>query len=633
MGHEDSHLVSDICSGFRLTGWVRASNVMEPKLRAPTESAANLWRRRSDLNGQVWRQTVSTGCDRLDNELWEATVKDASSGWAMLLPASACAPADLLLSRRFAVVQGDRVRAVDDFSFNGLNDTLGNCEKVTTMSTVHTTALGLRLLRVAKARGVSLLGRCFDLKSAYRQLPIHLDDLPYAAVAVWCPEAQAVRILQMFSLPFGAGGSVPAFVRVALALWRVLCRSLSVPATLFFDDFTCMVLSPDAASAEASVHLLFRILGWRLAMDGTKAAPFSALFQSLGVVFCLHPGVDCSLSVTNTEARKAEVAAWCLEKLRAKCATPKECEQFASRVRWLAGQVFGRSASAALRVLLRAGRESRPFTARPLSAELAWAIRWILENIPKGKPRRWSLGTRKKLHLFTDGAVEGDTASIGGVLCDGWCQPLTWFGCQVPASVLGGWWSSGTDHPIIQCELLAAVVACHVWSDLLSAANVCLWVDNEVVRFGIINAFIRPPSAMHMLSRLLQAEVSADIGMWVCREHTVVNDKPAKKGTDFIGPKGEPQKDERDIIRSSPHNKIPLSACCHAGDKPSRGTDLPIKLARAFGAAPIRQDTLRGQRNLLACRTLEVAQQAHNRARPSATQVHRSSVLDLEAMD
>ena len=48
LGHADVHLVADVCSGFRLTGWLRASRVMEPKLTAPTESADNLWRRRVD---------------------------------------------------------------------------------------------------------------------------------------------------------------------------------------------------------------------------------------------------------------------------------------------------------------------------------------------------------------------------------------------------------------------------------------------------------------------------------------------------------------------------------------------------------------------------------------------------------
>ena len=530
LSHEDTKLVPDICSGFRLTGWLEPSGVMEPKITAPSQSASNLWRQRSDLNRQVWSQTKPTGSPELDEALWQATVKDASSGWAMLLPPSDGPPDDVLLSRRFGVVQGSKVRGVDDFSFNGLNETLGTCEKVTTMSTVHTTALGIRLLRIAKARGMKLLGRCFDLKSAYRQLPVHLEDLPYSAVTVWSPADRAVRVLQMFALPFGAGGSVPGFVRVSLGLWRVMCRLALVPATLFFDDYTCLVLESDAPSAEASVHLLFRILGWRLALEGDKAASFSQQFQSLGVLFCLHPGVDSCLSVTNTDSRKAEIAAWCLDKLRCGEASPKECEQFAGRVRWLSGQVFGRTSCSALRALLSAGRADRPYTARPLSHELAWAIRWILEHVPKGRPKVWSLNARRKLHLFTDGAFEQGVASIGGVLCDGWCQPLQYFGCQVPGVVTSQWLSMGCEHPIIQAELLAAAVSLQYWKDILQGSNTCVWVDNEVVRFGVINGSIRPESAMTILNSMLHLEAACDVNVWVCRvpSHSNPADGPSR---------------------------------------------------------------------------------------------------------
>ncbi|CAE7800914.1 unnamed protein product, partial [Symbiodinium sp. KB8] len=203
LGHEDVSLVEDICSGFRLTGWLPLSHVMEPKITAPSESAADLWRRRRDTNSSIWRQTQPGKGPEVDSALWQATLDDAEAGWALLLPQSDRPPDAVLLSRRFPVVQASGIRAIDDFSVNGLNSTLGTCEKVLTMSTVHTVSLALRLLRSAVTRGLKLLGRCFDLKKAYRQLPIHLDDLPYAAVSVWSTDDLCPRVLQMFSLPFG----------------------------------------------------------------------------------------------------------------------------------------------------------------------------------------------------------------------------------------------------------------------------------------------------------------------------------------------------------------------------------------------------------------------------------------------
>ena len=178
LGHEDVSLVDDISSGFRLTGWLPPSNVMEPKITAPSESAADLWRRRKDINSSVWRQTQPSKDPEVDSALWQATLDDAEAGWALLLPQSDRPPDEVLLSRRFPVVQASGIRAIDDFSFNGLNGTLGTCEKVLTMSTVHTVSLALRLLRSATTRSLKLLVRCFDLKKAYRQLPIHSRTLP-----------------------------------------------------------------------------------------------------------------------------------------------------------------------------------------------------------------------------------------------------------------------------------------------------------------------------------------------------------------------------------------------------------------------------------------------------------------------
>ncbi|OLP90348.1 hypothetical protein AK812_SmicGene28078 [Symbiodinium microadriaticum] len=204
--------------------------------------------------------------------------------------------------------------------------------------------------------------------------------------------------------------------------------------------------------------------------------------------------------------------------------------QFASRIRWLAEQVFGRSSAAALRTLLRAGRESRPYSPRPLSAELRAAIRWLLGSIPKASPRLWSLETKRKLHLFTDGAFEGGKASIGAVLCDSRCAPLAWFGGLVPDSVTSDWFSDGTEHPIIQAELAAVLAAFHVWKQVLLGTNVLLWIDNEVVRFGIINAHMHPPSAMALLSPLLALEESTKVSLWVCRvpSHSNPSDGPSR---------------------------------------------------------------------------------------------------------
>ncbi|CAE7036196.1 unnamed protein product [Symbiodinium sp. CCMP2456] len=216
------------------------------------------------------------------------------------------------------------------------------------------------------------------------------------------------------------------------------------------------------------------------------------------------------------------------------------------------------------------------------------------------------------VQIFPDAAYEKGQATFGIVLIDEF---------------------TSTRLVIGQAEVFAVVLARDALRKIIHGRRVIFFIDNEGAREILIKGASKSRTLLLLANLFFEMENVDQCISWLEREPTVVNDKTSKKETVYIGPKGEPPKDERDIIKCSPHNKMPFSACCNAGFKPSRGTDQPIKLARAFGAAPIRQDTLRSQRDLLASRALEVAQQAHERARSSATQVHHSSVLDLEAMD
>ena len=530
LGHADVHLVRDISSGFPLTGWLAPSNVMETKFSVPSVTVDSLWADREKLNAQAWNSTRSTGDADLDERLWQATLDDVAAGWATLDESPESPPSDCILSRRFGVVQGSRLRAIDDFSFSGLNSALGVCEKVTTMSTSHTVALILRLLSLCSNHRPTLKGRCYDLKSAYRQLPIHRDHLRFAAVCVFNPRTKRPAVLHMSALPFGAGASVSNFVRVSLGLWRVLTELALVPCTLFFDDFSSATWTEDCHNLDCTVNMLFRILGWRLATEGSKATPFQEAFQSLGVLFTLSPGADRALQVSNTEARKAEVSEWCVAVLTKGTCSSRDFRAFASRVRWLSGQVFGRSCGLALKVLLQEASLDPQHSARPLSPRARWAVSWILDHVPAAGPKRWDRAGRAKRHLFTDGCFENGVGRIGAVLCDGHCRPIAFMSSTVPTFVVSAWCADGTSHPIIQTELAAVAVAMHLWQPELFRSRTMLWIDNEVCRFALMKGHMFPESAEHMLRLCLEVEQSSDVQLWVCRvpSHSNPADAPSR---------------------------------------------------------------------------------------------------------
>lgn len=90
---------------------------------------------------------------------------------------------------------------------------------------------------VEHAEGVELRGRCLDLKSAYKQIPLHSADRAHAILSVFEPDSQQVRFFSSLVLRFGATGAVMSFNRVARALRNIMQRMLFLPVCNYFDDF------------------------------------------------------------------------------------------------------------------------------------------------------------------------------------------------------------------------------------------------------------------------------------------------------------------------------------------------------------------------------------------------------------
>ena len=112
------------------------------------------------------------------------TLDECKSGWAVLELGQRQAPVSCVLSRRFAVKQGDKIRPIDDLSVSLVNQTPGTEEKIVVHPASCTLALALHLQAIVNnlqpcARFRRLKGRTFDLKWAYKQLGVHLDDLRY----------------------------------------------------------------------------------------------------------------------------------------------------------------------------------------------------------------------------------------------------------------------------------------------------------------------------------------------------------------------------------------------------------------------------------------------------------------------
>ncbi|CAE7262843.1 URC1, partial [Symbiodinium sp. KB8] len=481
----DKSLPQDMRQGFKLTGWLPDTHTRPSKVVPPAMHRDEVWSQRQQNNSAIWSQCKSSGDEALDSALWQQTLEECEAGWAVLEPGHVQAPSGCVLGRRFAVKQGAKVRPIDDLSVSLVNSTLGVDEKVVVQPAASTISLALHLQRrclspTSRPRVPSgLRGRTFDLKWAFKQLGVCESDLLFTKVAVYNPDTGRPAVVALKALPFGATGSVHGFCRCSLALWHIAVSLLLLPLTVFFDDYTAVTLEQDCQSLTQSFLLLLKLLGWQAALTGTKATDFAESFVSLGIAYILPRTPGGFVRVCNTDSRKREVATTCLRALQSDSLSPAEALAFAGRL-------------------------------RQLTALVRDALNWILENIPKAEPRAFKVPATEAVQVFTDGSFEQGVGRLGGVLCrlDGTVSD--WFQATVPTDVVQAWSLEGTQHPILQCELLALCVAAAVWGKQLSDLPVTWWIDNDAARHCLIRLTLGSPEYQASATQqMLQVEVTA----------------------------------------------------------------------------------------------------------------------------
>ena len=124
----------------------------------------------------------------------------------------------------------------------------------------------------------SLLAKTYDLKAAYRQIPVRKDHLKYAYFSIYNHERDTVEIYRSRTLPFGATHSV--YLRLAKMLHFIACKGPKLLTTNFYDDFI-LASSPNLQdSAKNCLELVFMFTGWEYAIGmGRKPQPSPAYVQ------------------------------------------------------------------------------------------------------------------------------------------------------------------------------------------------------------------------------------------------------------------------------------------------------------------------------------------------------------------
>ena len=117
--------------------------------------------------------------------------------------------------------QPGKVRLIDDLSGSQVNGTVQTSESPKPQNLDFIGALLLQILQTGSFP--ELLGRTFDLKSAYKQMGIAPDSLQFAYVVVFNPIERRPEVFQLLAAPFGATRSVYSFLESNP--FGMVCRS------------------------------------------------------------------------------------------------------------------------------------------------------------------------------------------------------------------------------------------------------------------------------------------------------------------------------------------------------------------------------------------------------------------------
>ena len=536
LGYPDDTLVQDICKGFKLSGWLAKSKVFPPAFKRPEHDLDTAMKAAKGVNHAICKQVAEPGDFALNEEVWRQTEDEVAKGWTWF--DNSCDVRSKLLAKRFGLQQGEKVRLIDDCTIGGFNATCGSSERLRVHSVDEMAAyIAWCLTHLPSESMEEVVGKTYDLKNAYKQYGIASSDRDLLRLAVWNPEKGEVNFLSANALPFGAIGSVSAFLRVSMAVWFLGVRGLRLCWTSFFDDFTLLSKRLASNSAAIAAESLFEMLGIEFARDGKKAVSWDTKVRTLGVQFDLKPaGQKGVVLLGHTENRVQELKAVLEDFLARGVMTSKDAEKLRGRLQWFESFAGGRIAQQALRTISSLVSGSR--VQRTLRSPELSAIKFLRDRVLSAPPTCIKATNLQTWLVFSDGACEGDTVkegTIGAILVSPDGKLCRYFSEKVPRDLMQKLLIE-SEHPIFELELLPVLCAMKEWGQLMRHSQCVYYLDNEAARGALTNGATSTSCGRKMVQAFVSDEMSHQVKTWYARVPTSSNlaDKPSRLETEDL---------------------------------------------------------------------------------------------------
>ena len=565
--YPDKNLVKDLMEGTNIVGDVPTSSVFLPREKPALCTPESLLEPSRSIRKSVIARITSSGDSAIDTAVWEETIKEVNNQWLsaeMTLSEIEHIVGPLfVIAKRFGIRQSGKIRAIDDYSVSGANQATSTHEKLDLLGTDEVFALlkliassiddfgnvvvelptGQRLegripanQTVAQAR--DWVGKTFDLKSAYRQIPTSRSGLnpAFTVIGVFNPQKQAPAFFLQFATPFGAVSSVYLFNRAARAIWAIGIWTGFTWAN-YFDDFPILDHSATAQTTDIAARAMCSLLGWDLALDEKKNRPFSKKFSQLGLIANLSELPSGTASYENKPERVAELSELILQIVKSgKCPKPVMAE-IRGKGQYSASQVAGRIAAGVLHELGDHQYRSTTDVLSQRSIELLLQLKEILSTSP---PRSISCyGEKRPILVFTDGACEGangELVSVGALVIDTAVSPpsAVMWGGRLDQELISIWQATGKVQTIGQAELLPTLLVRTSNCSSFLHRRIIFMIDNDSARQALVKGYSRAESSRLMLKMMVELELTSPCWIWFSRVPTKSNPADAPSRLQFV---------------------------------------------------------------------------------------------------
>jgi len=395
LNYEDVGVLDILENGSPLAGEVEAACVFQPCYRPCLTTLGQLEEDASKRNRLVLGLTKSSSSQELDSAVLKETMEETEKGWA-----DGPWPLERLeqgatISQRFPLQQGDKIRMIDDYSISGVNDscTLNSKLDLHVIDTFVATIKAYFQAMTASEKETSVLAKTYDLKSAYRQVPVLASHLKFAYFCIYNPEKQEVEIYRSRTLPFGATHSVFSFLRLARMIHCIATRGAKLITTNFYDDFIVASNPSLQDSARNSMELIFMLTGWDFATEGRKATDFAEVCNALGVSFDLRDACKGVLKVQNTQKRIDELVGFLTQVGEQRRFDRHEKLKIRGRLGFADGFLHGRLGALIRKRLIDHAYGSTSYMDESMVNILGWMVKCLQTAGPKvvdaGTVREW----------------------------------------------------------------------------------------------------------------------------------------------------------------------------------------------------------------------------------------------------